>query len=362
VATIKPGVSGLRHGASPREVAEIGPWINAWRAREREGRGVLDTLTKNFAIAKRITIPRSLSFETAKALADVAGGAHPSNLRKLTAFLRQLGENGIAIPGSHKARRAIYRAGAEDLACLDALMNWWVQQEPRILADTALREVPVAELHTKWIEDNRGLCLSVFQDIGWADPEGTLSERLRLAPSDRGEVWARLHIEQVGTNGQRHLNGYAPSEFTEAPQGVQRVLIVENRTTFDRTAITPGTCLIYGSGKAILSYAPKMSWLAGMPEIVYWGDCDGAGYFILSRLRRALPRTRSILMDLPAIDRYRAHITAETSREAVRGPLPELTPQEAEARDWMNQGGLRLEQEYVKPGLDEQTLCLCAIP
>src|SRR6204780_371485 len=35
-------------------------------------------------------------------------------------------------------------------------------------------------------------------------------------------------------------------------------------------------------------------------EVVYWGDCDEAGYGILSSLRSSFPQVRSLLMDQAA--------------------------------------------------------------
>lgn len=350
VATLKLAPNGLAREATPETVAAIGPWLEQWRAQAREGQVVLEATKKNFAIARNLTIPKALSFETVTALGRFFGGSHPERIARLRRFLADCVAHDLVAPHSVAAWRAIYSSTSEDLTCLLALMKWRSAQDATTLADTALREVPVAEIHTKWIETHRGLVLSVFRDLGWATEEGDLSERLGLAVRDRGEVWARLHGNQTGINGQRHLNGYAPSEFTEAPEGITRVLIVENRTTFDRLPMTPGTCVIFGSGKAILSYAPKMTWLSKVKDAHYWGDCDGAGYFILSRLRRALPQLRSIGMDLEVVTAYGGYATAERPSEAVTGPMPELTGPEAQARKYLHARGLRLEQEFIPYG------------
>lgn len=52
---------------------------------------------------------------------------------------------------------------------------------------------------------------------------------------------------------------------------------------------------ILGSGKAA-SLLSACRWLHES-DVVYWGDCDEAGFGILSSLRARLPRVRSMLMD-----------------------------------------------------------------
>jgi len=352
----------FRSGEPPETVAAIPPWLDAWAVFAGEG-AELRTRCRNFSLARGMTIPKELVFDDLAALTRFLGGSHGTALGKLQSFLGRLSTAGLPVPEDRPAWRAIYRADPADLACLFALMRWRHSVVEEDLADTALREIPVAELHTKWVETHAALVLSVFRAVGWAAPApGSLSTRLGLCDPDRGEIWMRLHPDQCGINGQRRMNGYAPSEFTEAPIGVERVLIVENRTTFDRIPVAPGSCLIFGSGKAILSHAAKMTWLKFMTEVRYWGDCDGAGYFILARLRREIPHVVSILMDLDTVEASRSAWGPETPREAVSGPLPELTRAEAAARNLMHQAGSRLEQESISPKLRDPALEIMGSP
>ena len=59
----------------------------------------------------------------------------------------------------------------------------------------------------------------------------------------------------------------------------------------------PDTLAVFGSGKGA-SLLPDCHWVK-TSEIVYfyWGDCDEAGYGILSDLRRTFPQVQSLLMD-----------------------------------------------------------------
>jgi hypothetical protein len=78
--------------------------------------------------------------------------------------------------------------------------------------------------------------------------------------------------------------------FAELEWRAPRVLIVENRTVFLCAPPITGAVVIWGGGKAVTLLA-SCSWLH-TADVFYWGDCDEAGYGILSALRERLPHFR----------------------------------------------------------------------
>lgn len=125
--------------------------------------------------------------------------------------------------------------------------------------------------------------------------------------------------------------------------GDARVVVVENKVNLLTMPSLPRTVAIggLGNGVALLRYIP---WLASTP-IVYWGDVDTEGLEILSRLRALFPHTRSVMMDEPAIARWR-HLTVQgTERKAV--PPPHLNSSERVAFELCVEKNLRLEQERL---------------
>jgi hypothetical protein len=133
--------------------------------------------------------------------------------------------------------------------------------------------------------------------------------------------------------------------FTELSWNVQRVLVVENRDVFLCLPQLPQTLAIFGAGKAA-AVLPCARWLAEA-DIVYWGDCDDAGYGILSALRARFPRLRSVLMDDVAWSTWK-HLAIAGKRDASVRHM-HLTDAERRAHDAVLAGPWMLEQERVPP-------------
>jgi hypothetical protein len=137
--------------------------------------------------------------------------------------------------------------------------------------------------------------------------------------------------------------------FADRSWNVQRVLVVENRDVFLCLPHLPKTLAIFGAGKAA-SILPCALWLADA-DIVYWGDCDDAGYGILSALRARLPRLRSVLMDDVAWSTWK-HLAVPGKRDASVRHM-HLTDGERRAREAVLAGPWMLEQERI-PQVDAE--------
>jgi hypothetical protein len=124
---------------------------------------------------------------------------------------------------------------------------------------------------------------------------------------------------------------------------IPRVLVVENKAVFLCLPDVPNTLAILGSGKAA-ALLPSCSWLQES-DVVYWGDCDEAGFGILSSLRGSLPRVRSILMDDQTWRRWSRFAVPGKSDTGAR--FDHLTASEAEALTSVAAGSWMLEQERI---------------
>ncbi len=124
---------------------------------------------------------------------------------------------------------------------------------------------------------------------------------------------------------------------------IPRVLIVENKAVFLCLPEMPDTLAILGSGKAV-SLCHGCGWMDGS-EIVYWGDCDEAGFGILSLLRSRFPQIRTVLMDRPSWERWKHYAVPGKRDPGAR--FDHLTASEAEALDANLAGPWMLEQERI---------------
>ena len=96
-----------------------------------------------------------------------------------------------------------------------------------------------------------------------------------------------------------------------------------------------------GNSVVLLRYLP---WLSNIP-IVYWGDIDIEGFEILSLLRAIFPTTRSFMMAIGVLERWRTLIVPGTNRQ--RDIPANLTEAEREVYLRCRDGNLRLEQERL---------------
>jgi hypothetical protein len=134
----------------------------------------------------------------------------------------------------------------------------------------------------------------------------------------------------------------APS-FASLHWKIPRVLVVENRDVFLCLPEIAETLAVFGSGKAS-SLLHGCRWLEAS-QVVYWGDCDEAGYGILSNLRLSFPRVQSVLMDEDAWTKWK-HLAVPGKRDSSVKHIG-LTASERAALDGVLAGPWMLEQERI---------------
>jgi hypothetical protein len=208
------------------------------------------------------------------------------------------------------------------------------------------RELPV-QVPTKFIEQNKAI-LSVLLPI--AAPlcvvaaTGTFEERFGFK---RKPIFVRFRFLDEAV---RQSLGFRFSEmairvedFYSLNLEVGHVLVVENEMTFTTLPNLPHTLAVWGSGDTVAALE-HAQWLS-CTDLWYWGDLDAHGFEALTFLRRAFPRTRSILMDEATFALFREFAVPAapyTSREPLN-----LTSSESLLFNRLFADNELLEQEHI---------------
>lgn len=281
-----------------------------------------------------------------------------------------------------KSQYAAFAAMVEQTAHAEPLLVPWLADNPwralalaehwpgilrfvarmRTLAPQTLylRQLDIPGLHTKVLET---IHADLARILAAARPEQTLFESpegvgglqafcarhgfkvapvmVRCRPLDpKMEFFPGL--DSTGGDADSDLS-LKPSMLARCGAGVERVLIVENFTTYLALPALHGTLAIFGAGYGF-RWTRDVPWLAHKP-VLYWGDLDSHGFAILNGLRHHLPQTRSVLMDRETLEAHRPLWVAES--DVVRGELPLLTAEEQSVFQQVRLGKVRLEQEYI---------------
>lgn len=294
--------------------------------------------------------PMRITFASADDMAAALGRS-----REYAAFrvaLRQTRESCPALEPWVRAKGHRIVEYLEEWPALVAVCAYFdAHPAPRCFA----RQIPLS-VGTKFIEERAGI-LRELLDVVLGDrvnSEGmTFAERFYLL-AEPPLVRFRFLDQRF-----RELAGWPVDDcsvplpsFANISWSAERVLVVENRDVFLCLPEIPRTLAIFGSGKAA-SLLPACRWLA-LSQIVYWGDCDEAGYGILSRLRSSFPQVRSLLMDYASWSRWR-HLAVPGQRDASARHA-HLTNVEREALDAVVAGPWMLEQERIPPSEAESAV------
>lgn len=234
----------------------------------------------------------------------------------------------------------------------------WIDERQR--PGMYLRQVDVPGVDTKFIEQHRGVLAELLDlqlDLNPARIEVGVPRRdfARRYLFRKKAEYARFRLPDAGSGGFSELTVRA-DELTEAPAGIERVVVAENEITYLALPLSAGTMAIFGGGYAV-SALELLDWLAGL-DLVYWGDIDTHGFAILNRLRSHFGHARSMLMDRATLLAHRAQWVAEPTQ--ITASLDLLNPVESALyRELLNHThapSVRLEQERVSFALIEQAL------
>lgn len=227
----------------------------------------------------------------------------------------------------------------------------WLMHHPR--PGIYLRQVDLPGVHTKFIEEHRGV-LAELLDL--ALPAAAVDStktgvsqfaarygfgerpiRIRFRPLDRV-------IQPVPGMDCPDITLDADS-FSGLRLPVRRVFITENETNFLVFPPVKDAIVIFGAGYGWDALA-RSRWLNDCP-LHYWGDIDTHGFAILDQLRGYFAHVESLLMDRETLDAHASFWGVEDKPSRV--DLSRLTAEECalydDLRDNRIRHGLRLEQE-----------------
>jgi hypothetical protein len=248
---------------------------------------------------------------------------------------------------------------ADDWGALLAVVAWFTAR-PR--PGIYLRQVDIPGVDTKFIEARHSLIAELLDAtlpaeavLSAASPSRQFELRygLLVKPS---LVRFRILDERMSIQGLSDIATPA-AQFARLSLPVRRVFVTENEINGLAFPALPESIVVFGLGYG-LDRLSEISWWRDR-EIYYWGDIDTHGFAILDRLREALPRARSLLMDRDTLMAHRALWGAEP--EPHLGALSRLTePERALFEDLrLDRLGprVRLEQERISYSWLRDALC-----
>jgi hypothetical protein len=243
-------------------------------------------------------------------------------------------------------RQAGYLADlpAEDFERFLSVLDWLVAHPGSGLF---VRQIPVAGIHSKWIEANSVPLAQLLAAHRGMPPDSSLARVAGLATDP-----ARRRIRLLDPELRAAVGGLADVSLplpalTALGLRPKVVLIVENNQTALACQDLPGTLLIFGGGFAVSELA-SVQWLADA-RIVYWGDIDTAGFAILNALRAHWDHAESWAMDEQTLAEFIELRSNDTV--PLRRDLPYLSSEESEIYLGLVDGrwglALRIEQERL---------------
>lgn len=269
-------------------LAQFRAWLQAWRQEEPR----CQIVWKEFRWRKlgRQTLPLAVVFDEPKALATFVGQEHHwqlgvERLDRLAALCPD------RLPHTLGIVDALLAMADADFEILLQLLAW-VQKHPD--SNLYLRQVPVAGMHSKWIEEHSSLLLKLVNHLLNRESSGVVTAMgLRPLPAFVScRILDPMLRRQLG--GIAHLTTTI-EELNNLDLAFERAFIVENRQTALAFQDIEGALVIMGLGYHVESLG-RIGWLRNIP-CFYWGDIDTHGLAILGRARRYLPHLRSLLMD-----------------------------------------------------------------
>jgi hypothetical protein len=211
-----------------------------------------------------------------------------------------------------------------------------------------VRELPV-NVHTKFVERNQSI-LKELLDLLIPEfiilQEKSFEKRFNLKFSEP-LVRCKILDKQISDTFFSGIDDLSVplSQFEQLNLPVQKVIVVENKTTLYTTLTLPkmsGCVAIFGSGYSVQNLK-NVYWFRNL-ELLYWGDIDVQGFEILSQFRGYFPQVKSVLMDKMTFENYFENDNGTPTNLTTR---LNLTESEQELYIILKTNNWRLEQEKI---------------
>ena len=283
-------------------------------------------------------VPERLELSGAEAIATFAGRDVQQEwhrMRDAVAALRgRFGDSDPLRVALRRSATAVADLPAAELERLAAVVAWLVDHPDSGLR---LRQLPVHGVHTKWLEQHRGLVTRLHEALTGRESLG-LTERPVL-------VRVRVLDPALRPGGLEDLT--LPLDQLGLLPAPAEALILENLETLLALPPLPDTIAVAGLGYGVGGRLRDVPWLR-TARVRYWGDLDSHGFRILDDLRAAFPGAESLLMDPETLAAHR-DLAVQEDRSTF-GSSRRLTAPEAAALAILRESGLRIEQERLDWG------------
>ncbi len=218
-----------------------------------------------------------------------------------------------------------------------------LELEPGVAAGRPLRAVAAAGVDSKFIERNRALVTALL-DVrfdGEASEQGLASF---LHAADEGDHWLLVVPMSPGLMPFEQQRVRA-RELTETPLPSANLVLVENERCVHLLPEVRNSIAVLGSGLDLAWL--KADWI-GRRRLVYWGDMDTWGLYMLSRARALQPHLEPVLMDRALFERHSAALAVAESVAAGSAPPDGLNDDERTFYEYLlQQTKGRIEQEFI---------------
>lgn len=326
-----------------QQVEGVRAWVAAWQA--WRGAGELRWVERRWRKLGTQSVPEKLLLAGPEELAQWAGEADrwQRALQRYRLFVERWPQLAATLP-RYFDQLADYEE--QDYRRLVDMLAW-LERHPA--SHLYPRQLPVAGLDSKWLEQRKGLLADLVDTMrGESSPQGDFFQRcgLRTLPQ-----LVRLRV--LDDSLRQRLGGLgdvsAPWENLAALDlPVSNVFIVENLQTGLAFEDIPGSIVIMQLGYGV-DVLGRLPWLTSA-RCCYWGDIDTHGFAILNRARSYLSGLQSVLMDEATL-RSHQDLWVEEKMQHNADDLPLLTGAEQavyqglKRNTWGQQ--VRLEQERV---------------
>lgn len=278
------------------------------------------------------------------AVAALGGGRLVADIARARVVVDQMRSAGVSL--SEGQLKKLVKLSDVDLDLLARAVRWLADHQD--LSQWTARQLPIPQVHTKWLDDHKTLVNSLTGR--------DLDAELRHRP-------IAVHLTYVdpaylaGSDNPRRHDSWTAGDSHSLPYRPHTVVVVENRDSRIFFPEVEGTVVVEGVGAAATALVAEIPWVRDATRIVYWGDMDVDGYAILARFRAALPQVSSILMDRYTMERYQelgVSVDRDGSllRPSGRNPVG-LTEDERAAYAMVATAGAatfrRIEQEKLPP-------------
>ncbi len=236
---------------------------------------------------------------------------------------------------------------ADDWQHILAVCAYFVQNPQ---PDCYIRQLDIAGVDTKFIENHKGLLSELFTKIlpktsYNADITGLNNhgfERRYGLRYDPPTCRFRILDKRLALHGLTDLTLTVP-EFKALDLAVKTVFITENKINGLAFPDFPDAIVIFGLGFSVDLLA-EISCLKAA-KLYYWGDLDSHGFVMLSRLRGYFPQLISLLMDESTLNAFQ-NLWGTEPKSSV-ATLGNLTRDEQHVFEHLKTQSIRLEQERI---------------